>query len=34
MRFNLYEYRIDAVYKDKEESSFIMFEKSIFKLID
>ena len=34
MRFNLYEYRIDAVYKDKEESSFIMFEKSIFKIID
>ena len=30
MRFNLYEYKIDAVYKDEEETSFIMFENSIF----
>ena len=34
MRFNLYEYKIDAVYKDEEETSFIMFEKSIFKIVD
>lgn len=34
MRFNLYEYKIDAIYKDEEETSFIMFEKSIFKIVD